>query len=132
LWQYSFYHALYDCYSHLLWLPEEIDVMAWRDYADVAIAAEKISRDLKAFADSSLECLEIQSYDIANHLRYHLQNICFRISHRRQRQLDFALEEILGYAEDLNTSVEERTRRQVAYDQLRMDVSRHREEIAAI
>ena len=38
--------------------------MAWRDYADVTFTAEKISRGLKAFADSLLECLKIQSDDI--------------------------------------------------------------------
>jgi hypothetical protein len=134
LWQYSLYVELCDCYRGRLWEYSEsakLDWKIWRDWIDVAITAEKIGRGLKTFAKSLKECFKTQSYDIPNILRYELQNMCWRISRHLYQTIDYALEEVLEYAEDLNASVEERTQRQAAYDQLQMDVSRFREEIAA-
>lgn len=57
--------------------------------------------------------------------------MCLIISRRPQKQLDYVLEYMLDDVMLLNISAEERARLQAAHDQLRMDVSRFREQIAA-
>lgn len=109
-----------------------MDLTAWRDYVDVAVAAEGIGRRLKDFADSLSKYLDTQSCGFPLDMQCWLIDMSWRVSRHLYRALDYTLEDMLGYAEDLNASVEERAKRQAAYDQLRMNVGRHREEIAAI
>jgi hypothetical protein len=132
--EYSFYSTL--CSSYKLPLFKhlesgEMDLTAWRDYVDVAVAAEGIGRRLKDFADSLPKYLGTQSCGIPFNTECWLISMSWRISDYPHQALDYALAKMLGHAEKSYISVEERAAMKAAHDRLQTYVIRHREQIAA-
>lgn len=131
--EYSYYDKLCSCHDLSLDRVEsgEMDLTAWRDYVDVAVATEGIGRRVKDFADSLSKYLDTQSCGIPFKIRYWCETTSWRTSRQLYQTLDLALEEMLGYAEDSPISTEERAAIKAAHDQLQTYVNRHREQIAA-